>query len=95
MFKWLVVARVVLCLAGYGVYLYTGKVPWEFVPGVSDRLNELPLNELTGQDRVYKWRDAHGEWHYTSELPGEGVEAEVITLDKNTNVLPGTGETNR
>lgn len=101
-FKLLAMGSVGLGLAGYGVYLYTGKLPWEFFDGLPampkmeapslPKLGDiLPKVELAGQDQLYKWRDARGEWHYTSEPPGEGVKFELLTIDRNTNVMPGPG----
>lgn len=89
-----------LGLAGYGTYLTTGKPPWEFfdglppmppmeAPSLPKLGNLLPTVEPTGQDQLYKWQDAQGQWHYTSEHPGESVKFEVLSIDRNTNVMPG------
>lgn len=99
--KLLVWGVVSLGLAGYGVYWYTGKPPWTFFqgrvpampkiepPGLPKLGDILPETELAGKDQLYKWRDAQGQWHYTSEQPAEGVKFEQLTIDRNTNVLPG------
>lgn len=102
LFKLLVIGVVVTGLASYGTYLYTGRFPWQYFTGLPampkisapdlPKLGDiLPPGELSGKDRLYKWRDAQGEWHYTSDFPGEDVEVEVLTIDRNTNVMP-TGE---
>lgn len=101
--KLLVSGIVSLGLAGYGIYLYTGKPPWVFFQGLPmpvmpkleppslPKLGDmLPKAETAGKDQLYKWRDAQGQWHYTSERPAEGVKFELLTIDRSTNVLPGT-----
>lgn len=99
--KLLVSGIVTLGLAGYGMYLYTGKPPWVFFKGLPampkieapslPKLGEmLPKAEPAGQDRLYKWRDEQGQWHYTSEQPAEGIKFELLTIDRSTNVLPGS-----
>lgn len=100
--KLLVSGIVSLGLAGYGIYLYTGKPPWVFFQGLPvpampkleppslPKLGDmLPKAETTGKDQLYKWLDAQGQWHYTSERPAEGVKFELLTIDRSTNVLPG------
>lgn len=99
-FRILAMCFIGLGLTGYATYLSTGKLPWQFftrlpampkisppsLPKLGDILPEL---KPAGQDKVYKWRDAQGEWHYTTAFPGEGVEVEVLLIDRNSNVVPG------
>lgn len=48
-----------------------------------------------GKQRVYKWRDRDGGWHYTQvRPPPDAVAVESLDLDPNQNVIAGipTGE---
>ena len=38
--------------------------------------------------RVYKWRNAKGEWQITDQLPPEGIEYERLEYREDENVLP-------
>lgn len=38
--------------------------------------------------RVYKWRNAGGEWQISDTPPPAGIEYEVQTYGRETNVLP-------
>ncbi|MFE8071188.1 DUF4124 domain-containing protein [Marinobacteraceae bacterium S3BR75-40.1] len=42
----------------------------------------------SGPDVFYKWQDAQGSWHY-SDTPPENIQADAITVDPNTNLVPG------
>jgi hypothetical protein len=39
------------------------------------------------QDIVYKWKDAKGEWHFSSTPPPQGTEYSVKGYDPNTNLI--------
>jgi hypothetical protein len=39
------------------------------------------------EDIVYKWKDAQGEWHFSSTPPPQGVEYTVKGYDPNTNLI--------
>lgn len=41
----------------------------------------------TGNATVYKWRDAEGVLHYSSEPPPQGTQASTMLLDSKVNVL--------
>ena len=38
--------------------------------------------------RVYKWRNAKGEWQITDQLPPEGIEYERLEYREDENVIP-------
>lgn len=45
-------------------------------------------NGLSKESKVYKRKDAEGNWYYSNEPPKEGEEAEVLIFHSDTNVLP-------
>ena len=50
---------------------------------------------LSQESKVYKRKDAQGNWYYSNEPPKEGDEAEVMTFRSDTNVLPPLPEDNK
>lgn len=43
-----------------------------------------------GKQRVYKWRDRDGQWHYTqTRPPPDAVAEQSMDLDPNQNVIAG------
>ena len=38
--------------------------------------------------RVYKWRNARGEWQLTGQPPAEDIEYEKLEYREDVNVLP-------
>ncbi len=91
-FKMIVICIVVAGLTGYGGYLMTGRPVWDLVSlpkmpkfeGVSKPA--LP-GSADGFDRVYKWTDAEGVLHYSSEPPADEILAEELNINSNTNVV--------
>jgi hypothetical protein len=57
---------------------------------IGERLGELPSDAgITKKTtRVYKWRNADGEWQITDHLPPQGVEYERLDYREDVNVLP-------
>jgi len=47
------------------------------------------------ESKVYKRKDAQGNWYYSNEPPREGEEAEVMIYRSDTNVLPPLPEDNK
>lgn len=70
-------------LASAGVYLY-------FHPETLAQLKEsLPPAEFSKKtDRIYKWRNAQGEWQLTDTPPPAGIEYERSDYREDLNVLP-------
>ena len=48
---------------------------------------EADDSDLSGKDVFYKWRDAEGNLHFTSEPPPEGVEYTLKGYDPDANVI--------
>jgi hypothetical protein len=76
---WLLVLIVLVA----GVYLH-------FNPEHKSRLHELvPDMDISKETaRLYKWRNARGEWQITDHLPPVGIEYERLDYHKDQNVLP-------
>lgn len=53
---------------------------------ISDTLAEK--NSTGKEEKVYKRKDAEGNWYYTNEPPEDGEEADTIIYRTDTNVLP-------
>lgn len=60
---------------------------------ISDTLAEKDVP--AGESKVYKRKDAQGNWYYSNEPPKEGEEAEVMTYRSDANVLPPLPEDNK
>jgi hypothetical protein len=78
-FGWLLL---VLLLAG-GTFLYLN-------PDYRNRLGTSTAGLVTpvATSRIYKWRNAKGEWQLTDKLPPEGFVFETLEHRSDENVLP-------
>ena len=76
---WLLIALLLLISA----YIW-------FNPDYKEQLQELSAGAgITKKTvRVYKWRNADGEWQITDHLPPAGVEYERLEYREDVNVLP-------
>ena len=98
---------IVLALGGFAYYMYQqGLNPLDIndiklatdstkskIDKISDTIAEkdIPAKE----SKVYKRKDAQGNWYYSNEPPKEGEEAEVTTYRSDTNLLPPLPEDNK
>jgi len=55
-----------------------------FKPGMIDRM----LGSTIQSERVYKWTDAQGLVHITSQPPTDGTPYEIQEYLSDTNVIP-------
>ena len=64
------------------------KLPDFSMPEMPDT-NKItaPLGGDGGKDIVYKWHDAEGNLHFTTDPPTDGTEYSVMGFDPNTNVI--------
>ena len=104
--KAFLIACILFGLGNYASYLMTGKLPSivrqppdipDFnIPRLTDSLStkfKLKNEERPAETKyLYKWRDAKGVIHYTSEKPSEDVDHETIRLSNDTNVVPAVSE---
>lgn len=73
--------------------LLVGALIWfnpDYRKQFGEQFEELPAAAgITKKTtRVYKWRNAGGEWQITDHLPPEGVEYERLDYREDVNVLP-------
>lgn len=92
--KVMVMVAVMVGVSNYVLYLMTGKSPFSkddiptiATPNLQNIVPALPA----GKDTVYKWTDADGAIHYSSEPPPEShqASAEKMEVDPNTNLIQG------
>jgi hypothetical protein len=38
---------------------------------------------------IYRWQDEQGGWHFSNEVPPQGTNYEQMSVDPDTNLLPG------
>ena len=73
--------------------LVAGGVAY-FKPEYRDRIlqlsSDLGLSRITPKQttRLFKWRDAAGNWQITDQLPPPGIDYEKLEYREDVNVLP-------
>jgi len=55
---------------------------------LSDKFTSIKKKTTADDTYLYKWRDANGVIHYTSEKPAEGIDYDSIKLKNDVNVIP-------
>ena len=90
-FRSIAMLVVTVGVLSYGTYLMTGRIPWQGLrfkkPDIKipDGLS-LPAQKAAKQ-QVYKWKDADGVWHFSSEPPTDNSVFEQLEIDPNINVI--------
>jgi hypothetical protein len=53
-------------------------------------LNSVNAREAQDSEAevIYKWTDADGVLQYTNVPPSQGINAEIVQVDSNTNLIP-------
>jgi hypothetical protein len=76
---------VLLLVAGLVVYLKPGY--WNRIQDLSSTigLSQIAPKKTT---RLFKWRDAGGNWQITDQLPPDGIDYELLEYREDVNVLP-------
>jgi hypothetical protein len=76
-----------LLLLVAGLVLYLNP---EYRVRLQDLSSDIGLSRITPKKtaRLYKWRDASGNWQITDQLPPEGVDYEKLEYREDVNVLP-------
>jgi hypothetical protein len=76
---------VLLLVAGGVLYLKP-----EYRNRLQDLSSDIGLSRITPQKtaRLFKWRDASGNWQITDQLPPEGIDYEKLEYREDVNVLP-------
>jgi len=77
----------ILLLLVAGLVLYLRP---EYRDRLQDLSSDIGLSRITPKKtaRLYKWRDASGNWQITDHLPPEGVDYEKLEYREDVNVLP-------
>ena len=104
--KTFVISAILIGVGFYVNYLLTGNTPNLAIQKpsmpdlnlskISESATELfNLNEKDSSDTkyLYKWRDAKGIIHYTSEKPAVNITVETIKLSSETNIVPAVSTT--
>ncbi len=102
-FKIIIVILLMFGLSNYANYLMTGKTPdisfekpslpkidmSKLTGSVSEKFDSIKKEKSTEDTYLYKWRDAKGVIHYTSEKPSKNIaNIESIKINNDTNVVP-------
>ncbi len=74
----LAVAVAAAALAGYWYVTPQARPSW-----LGDRLPVADHAEV----RLYRWRDASGQWQVSDQPPPDGVPYEIVSYRHDTNVL--------
>jgi len=99
-------ACILFGLGNYASYLMTGKIPniAKQVPDIpnfnisrltdslSKKINLKNEDSIVEKKYLFKWRDAKGVIHYTSEKPLEDIDYESIKLRNDINIVPAVSE---
>jgi hypothetical protein len=72
-------------VAGLVVYLKP-----EYRNRFQDLSSDIGLSRIAPKKtaRLFKWRDARGDWQITDQLPPNGIAYEMIEYREDVNVLP-------
>jgi len=109
LFKISIVVLLLFGVSNYSNYLISGQTPEinsdkSVLPDINiSNLKNTISNKfkstkkekptIVKESYLYKWRDAKGVIHYTSEKPHEDVNnLETIKLSNNTNIVPSALE---
>jgi hypothetical protein len=77
------VALTILLIAG-GVYLYNTPEYRVWLERKSDQM----LPDAVTHHKMYRWRDAKGQWQLSDKPPADGTKYEIVEYHKDTNVIP-------
>lgn len=105
-FKFVVITALFMCVAIYGNYLTTGKLP-PYLQKKTDfsmpQLNEIgnkaeemlnSINVSSNENYIYKWTDENGQIHLTSEPPDASTSFEAVKLESDVNIVPSVSPIN-
>jgi hypothetical protein len=81
-----ILALVILIAAAAGGYLYLHPEV------IRPLLQGTPLALPPAETKLYKWRDATGQWQVSDTPPGAGVKYEILQYRSDVNVVPALPE---
>lgn len=70
------------------IVLAVGVVAWLQPELRKEILAEVPIVGSSKTTKVYKWQDAHGNWHVTDAPPEQGRSIQTLEYTAKVNVLP-------
>ncbi|MFT7560078.1 MAG: hypothetical protein ACI93R_001993 [Flavobacteriales bacterium] len=83
-------------ISSFLVYKKTGKsplgslsIPELSLSGLRNIAGESIQDLDTRSEQTYKWRDADGILHYSSEKPTDTTTYKLLNIDPNTNMIQG------
>jgi Domain of unknown function (DUF4124) len=81
----LLLLLILVLVAGFIAYLNP-----EYKSRIQDLSSAVGLSALAPKKtaRLFKWRDARGNWQITDQLPPEGIDYEMLEYREDVNVLP-------
>ena len=82
----LILLLVVLAvIAGVALYIKPEYRQW-----FQELSSDIGLSRIAPRktERLFKWRDAAGNWQITDRLPPEGIDYEMLEYREDVNVLP-------
>jgi hypothetical protein len=76
---------VLMLVAGGVLYLKP-----EYRTRIQELSSDIGLSRIAPKNtaRLYKWRDAAGNWQITDRLPPDGIAYEKLEYRDDVNVLP-------
>jgi len=83
---------VMVGISNYVLYIMTGKSPFSKIPQISLSApsgDDIKRTLSGGKETVYKWTDANGKVHYSSEAPADIESAQKMEVDPNVNLIEG------
>ena len=103
--KILLISFILIGAGLYANYLITGnspklvlqesQIPDLNISKIAESATDLFSSNGEGTSEtkyLYKWRDAKGIIHYTSEKPAADIKVETIKLSSDTNIVPAASE---
>ncbi len=95
LFKITLMVGVMVGISNYMIYIMTGKAPFSIsMPSLSEAKESFNAPSLDGimphsTEKAYKWKDANGVVHYSSDAPQEGQNVELLNVNPNANLIQG------
>jgi hypothetical protein len=81
----LLLLLILTLVAGLAAYLNP-----EYRTGIRDLSSAIGLSDIVPKKttRLFRWRDAQGNWQITDRRPPEGTDYELLKYREDVNVLP-------
>lgn len=90
--KCLLMVGIMVGISNYALYIMTGKMPFDSAPKISfsaPSQHDLRRGLSGGKETVYKWTDAQGKIHYSSEPPQNQSLAKKLEINPDANLIQG------